>query len=128
MLLARPICFRLEMQLVVRAFSRTWANTGKRIAARMAIMAITTSNSVRENVRKPIRMPAGPLNGHAIRASMPANADEGIDLARGEIARPAPGCLSDGEAAGRDANASPQPAPVRAPADQVKPEPVAPIS
>src|SRR5713226_7864269 len=37
----------LERQAVIRARSRAWANTGNRIAARMAIMAITTSNSIR---------------------------------------------------------------------------------
>ena len=31
---------------MARAFSRAWANTGKRIAARMAMMAITTSSSI----------------------------------------------------------------------------------
>src|SRR5712691_4746443 len=35
------------MQLAARAFSRAWAKTGKRIAARMAIIAITTSSSMR---------------------------------------------------------------------------------
>src|SRR5438094_1363044 len=47
MLVASPICFKLEMQLVVRPFSRAWAKTGKRMAARMAIIAITTSSSIR---------------------------------------------------------------------------------
>src|ERR1043165_2972178 len=36
----------LERQEVWRAFSRAWAKTGKRIAARIAIMAITTSSSI----------------------------------------------------------------------------------
>src|SRR5690348_1914271 len=40
-------CFRLLRQEVWRAFSLAWAKTGKRIAARIAIMAITTSNSIR---------------------------------------------------------------------------------
>src|SRR5712692_8516522 len=44
-----PIWRMLETQLVIRAFSRAWAKTGKRIAARMAIMAITTSSSIRVN-------------------------------------------------------------------------------
>jgi hypothetical protein len=35
-----------EAQDVCRAFSRTFAKTGKRMAARMAIIAITTSNSI----------------------------------------------------------------------------------
>src|SRR5579884_3921157 len=47
MIAAVPICFMLERQAVCRAFSRAWANTGKRMAARMAIMAITTRSSIR---------------------------------------------------------------------------------
>src|SRR5712691_5800808 len=43
----RPICLKLERQVDMRACSRAWANTGKRIAAKMAMMAITTSNSIR---------------------------------------------------------------------------------
>src|SRR5918911_4175453 len=43
----RAICFMLLMQLAWRAFSRAWAKTGNRMAARMAMMAITTSNSMR---------------------------------------------------------------------------------
>src|SRR5579883_3104721 len=37
----------LERQEMERAFSRACAKTGKRIAARIAIMAITTSSSIR---------------------------------------------------------------------------------
>src|SRR5713101_2609933 len=42
---------RLLMQLAWRAFSRAWAKTGNRIAARMAIIAITTSSSIRVKPR-----------------------------------------------------------------------------
>src|SRR6478672_8269684 len=42
-----PICFKLLWQLARRAFSRALANTGNRIAARMAIMAMTTKSSIR---------------------------------------------------------------------------------
>src|SRR5438128_1158538 len=35
-----------DMQAAIRAFSRAWAKTGKRIAARMAIIAITTRSSI----------------------------------------------------------------------------------
>src|SRR5713226_3857356 len=35
----------------MRARSRAWAKTGNRIAARMAIMAITTSSSIKVNAR-----------------------------------------------------------------------------
>src|SRR5579871_6537137 len=48
---ARAICFSLERQEVCRAFSRAWAKTGKRMAARIAIMAITTSSSIRVKPR-----------------------------------------------------------------------------
>src|SRR5689334_20828750 len=47
MAVARPSCFRFDWQLACRAFSRAAAKTGKRIAARIAIIAITTSNSIR---------------------------------------------------------------------------------
>ena len=43
---AKPTCFRLELQLARRAASRALAKAGKRIAARIAIIAITTSNSM----------------------------------------------------------------------------------
>src|SRR4051812_28638992 len=51
MLRPRPTCFMFDRQAAPRAFSRAWANTGKRIAAKMAIMAITTSSSIRVNPR-----------------------------------------------------------------------------
>src|SRR6266536_654103 len=35
------------MQAIARAFSRACANTGKRMAARIAMMAMTTSSSIR---------------------------------------------------------------------------------
>jgi len=38
MRMPKPICFRLLRQLVCRAFSRAFAKTGNRIAARMAII------------------------------------------------------------------------------------------
>src|SRR3954469_12339561 len=41
-----------DRQAVCRAFPRAWAKTGKRIAARMAMMAITTRSSIRV---KPVR-------------------------------------------------------------------------
>src|SRR5437870_4741889 len=37
----------LLKQLACRAFSRAWAKTGMRIAAKMAMIAITTSSSIR---------------------------------------------------------------------------------
>jgi hypothetical protein len=37
------------MQLARRAFSRARANTGKRIAANIEIMAMTTNNSINVN-------------------------------------------------------------------------------
>src|SRR5688572_14585739 len=44
-----PICFKLLWQLERRAFSRARENTGNRMAARRAIMAITTRSSIRVN-------------------------------------------------------------------------------
>src|SRR5690349_4642302 len=41
----------LLMHWTWRADSRAWANTGKRMAARMAMMAITTSSSIRVKPR-----------------------------------------------------------------------------
>src|SRR5207245_10533436 len=46
MVKASPICRRLEAHAALRAVARAWAKTGNRIAARMAMMAITTSNSI----------------------------------------------------------------------------------
>src|SRR5258708_37030339 len=43
---ARPHCFRLLMQFVRLARSFAFAKAGKSIAARIAIMAMTTSNSI----------------------------------------------------------------------------------
>jgi hypothetical protein len=45
----RPTCLRLFWQLDLRAASRARAKAGKRIAARMPIIAITTSNSMSVN-------------------------------------------------------------------------------
>src|SRR5262245_55624729 len=39
----------LERHAELRAFSRAWAKTGNRTAARMAMMAITTSSSISVN-------------------------------------------------------------------------------
>src|SRR5512133_2585775 len=51
-----PICLQLDKQVVARAFSRAWAKTGKRIAARIAMIAMTTSSSIRVNAcrRRPL--------------------------------------------------------------------------
>src|SRR5438105_8312572 len=38
-----------------RAFSRAWAKTGKRIAARMAMIAITTRSSIRVKAERCVR-------------------------------------------------------------------------
>ena len=47
-----PICRRLETQAVFRLLSRADASAGSSNAARMAIMAITTSNSTRVKARR----------------------------------------------------------------------------
>src|SRR5262245_13677700 len=54
--MARPICLVFDRQEVWRAFSRACAKTGKRIAARMAMMAMTTSSSISVNARRSRRM------------------------------------------------------------------------
>jgi len=43
--------FWLLVQVAWRAFSRAWENTGNRIAAKMAIIAITTKSSIRVKPR-----------------------------------------------------------------------------
>src|ERR1051326_1684930 len=41
-----PSCLQFDRHAALRAFSRAWAKTGKRIAARIAMMATTTSSSI----------------------------------------------------------------------------------
>jgi hypothetical protein len=52
---ALPICFRLRGKLSGVPSSRACAKTGKSIAARMAIIAITTSNSINVNAKRFVR-------------------------------------------------------------------------
>src|SRR5437763_513199 len=51
-MIARPSCLRLLWHEAERAFSRACANTGNRMAARIAMMAITTSSSINVNPRR----------------------------------------------------------------------------
>ena len=44
-----PICLRLFMQVVERAFSRAWFNAGSSMAASIAMIAITTRSSINVN-------------------------------------------------------------------------------
>ena len=53
---AAATCFWLLMQVVVRAFSRALANTGNRMAARIAMIAITTSSSMSVNAQLFLRI------------------------------------------------------------------------
>ena len=46
---ANPSCLRLLIQVAWRAFSRACAKTGKRIAARIAMIAMTTRSSISVN-------------------------------------------------------------------------------
>jgi hypothetical protein len=46
---ASPICFSFEAQVICRAFSRAEAKTGNKTPANMAIIAITTNNSINVN-------------------------------------------------------------------------------
>src|SRR5439155_11299172 len=48
----KPICFALERSLVCLARFNTEANTGRARLARIAIIAITTSNSIRVNAEE----------------------------------------------------------------------------
>lgn len=43
----KPICFMLLIQEALRAFSRARAKTGNRIAAKIAMIAMTTKSSIR---------------------------------------------------------------------------------
>jgi hypothetical protein len=52
-----PICLMLLKQLVWRAFSRALAKTGKRIAARIAMIAMTTNSSMSVKPRRRIHVP-----------------------------------------------------------------------
>src|SRR5207249_6737010 len=49
-----------ERQVALRAFSRAWAKTGKRIAAKMAMMAITTSSSIKVNALRLLNVASNP--------------------------------------------------------------------
>src|SRR5882724_12944813 len=49
MVTAIPICFVLLRQLAARALSLALLNAGNNIAARMAMMAMTTSSSINVN-------------------------------------------------------------------------------
>src|SRR5579883_3256735 len=53
---ARPICFRLFVQLIRLAASRTFWTAGKSNPMRMAMMAITTNSSINVNA---CRLPLG---------------------------------------------------------------------
>ena len=48
---AVPDCFMLEMQFAICAFRFALANAGNNMAARMAIMAMTTSSSIKVKPR-----------------------------------------------------------------------------
>src|SRR5436190_16634618 len=70
-----PICRMFETQVVIRAFSRAWAKTGKRMAARIAMMAITTSSSIRVNARLRMRCIHDLLCGLWAAALVPADGE-----------------------------------------------------
>ena len=46
---AKLICLTLLVQLMVRAFSRAFASAGSSIVANIAMIAITTSGSIKVN-------------------------------------------------------------------------------
>jgi len=47
--MVRPSCFSLLVQLMVRAFSRALLRAGSSMAAKMAMMAMTTRSSISVN-------------------------------------------------------------------------------
>src|SRR5438105_10745522 len=49
MAMAKPHCLRLLAHMVLTAFALAVANAGSSMAARMAIIAITTNNSINVN-------------------------------------------------------------------------------
>src|SRR5437763_1451807 len=50
-MVATPICFTFDSAAVVLAARFAWAKTGKRIAARIAMIAMTTKSSMSVNAR-----------------------------------------------------------------------------
>ena len=50
-----PTCFKLEVHRIRKAFCFALANAGSSIAARMAMIAMTTSNSIRVKARRFLR-------------------------------------------------------------------------
>jgi len=49
MFMAKPNCLLFPKQTVLRAFAFAFAKAGKSIAAKMAIMAMTTNSSIKVN-------------------------------------------------------------------------------
>src|SRR5258708_2198578 len=64
---ASPSCLRFDWQVACRAFSRACAKTGKRIAARIAIMAITTRSSMRGKARSNLNLDLTPFRQTGLR-------------------------------------------------------------
>src|ERR1039457_5084038 len=62
MRIAMGICLQLDMQVACCALARARENTGNRIAARMAMIAITTSSSIRVNAFRFIFRPSCALD------------------------------------------------------------------
>src|SRR5207247_5476931 len=82
----------LLMQLAWRAFSRAWAKTGKRIAARMAMMAMTTSSSIRVKPDRRVRfMARSPEDDRGVVARTPFRLMFRRSVSRSSLAR---GCGS----------------------------------
>src|SRR5579862_388250 len=76
-MLPRLICLTFDRQTVLRACSRACAKTGNRIAARIAMMAMTTSNSIKVNpllwvlvLRQCIPFPPGRYRRAAVRRAL----------------------------------------------------------
>src|SRR3954462_5980629 len=69
-MIAKPSCFWFEVQEIWRAFSRALAKTGKRIAARIAIIAITTRSSISVKARRAFVKPGRLEEPHGTFLSM----------------------------------------------------------
>src|ERR1043166_1923006 len=78
MSVATPIWWRFERQVAFRDCSRARAKTGKRIAARMAIIAITTSNSINVKARRPPFI-LRPSKGNYFTAENAEDAEKGTE-------------------------------------------------
>src|SRR5262245_38763540 len=87
---ASPICFRLFWQLMRAAASRTFCTAGRRRPIRMAIIAMTTSNSISVNAdrsrrRRPIREPSTEIGNGPGHIPLAPGPTDSFDVERVEV-------------------------------------------